>query len=245
MRCYWPAPPREFQLSEQEVHVWCAELDLPDFDLQHYQALLSSEELERASRYRFPGDQKRYILRRGILRELIGRYLNSPATSARFTANEFGKPALAEGFNSRLKFNLSVSEDVALIALTEGREIGVDIERVRQDFEVERIARRFFSIYEQTQLHKASFHQKIEAFFNCWTRKEAYVKAHGQGLTLPLDQFDVSLLPSEPARLLATRHAPAEIQRWSMQHLSPIPGYVGALVVEGGDWQLICWKYLP
>ena len=244
MKCFWHEPPKEIRLHRDQVHVYCLELDWLRSKLQNIQALLSPDEMERAHRYHFEIDQRRFILRRGFLRQLLGAYLRIAPSQIRFSVNEYGKPALDSSLNAYLRFNLSFSEDLVLFAIAYEREVGVDVERVRSDFEIDAVARRFFSTLEQSFLRKLPHHHQAEAFFCGWTRKEAYLKAHGRGLSLPLDQFDVSLLPGEPAKLLATRHAPADVQRWRMLHLEPAPGYVAALVVEGGNWNASCWRLI-
>jgi 4'-phosphopantetheinyl transferase len=138
---------------------------------------------------------------------------------------------------------LSHSDGLVLYAITRGREVGVDVERLRPDFAVLEVAKKFFSRREVTALVALPENQWPKAFFNCWTRKEAYIKARGEGLTLPLDRFDVSLVPGEPAALLYTNDDPQEASRWSLQELVPESGYVAALAVEGHDWRLKCWQW--
>jgi 4'-phosphopantetheinyl transferase len=145
--------------------------------------------------------------------------------------------------HGELGFNLAHSHELALYAITRGREVGIDLERIRSNLVDEQIAERFFSPREVVVLRGLPTHRQREAFFNCWTRKEAYVKAKGQGLSIPLDQFDVSLAPGEPAALLSTQWHPQEASRWSLQKLNPGCGYVAALAVEGHDWQVKCWQW--
>jgi 4'-phosphopantetheinyl transferase len=162
----------------------------------------------------------------------------------RFDYSNHGKPKLAKTFGQgRLSFNLSHSGGLALYSVTLGREIGIDLERVWEDLEYEQIAERFFSPREGTMLRRLPARQRPEAFFNCWTRKEAYLKARGEGLSLPLNQFDVSMAPGEPAALLNVWDDPQEATRWTLQELIPAPGYVGALAVEGHAWRLTRWRW--
>jgi len=245
--CLWPLPPATLVLSAGEVHVWCADLDQPSLGLPGLQESLDAEELARASRFRFERDRDRFIARRGLLRDLLGRYLVIPARQIRFTYNDFGKPELAVVSpavldQEALSFNLSHSAGLALYAFTRKSQVGVDIELVRSDFQHEQVAERFFSINERLALSSLPAQERAQAFFACWTRKEAYIKAHGEGLSLPLDQFDVSLAPGEPARLLAARGGLEGVEQWSLQHLTPALGYVGALAVRGLGWQLLCWQ---
>ena len=138
---------------------------------------------------------------------------------------------------------MSHADGVALYAVTRGRDVGVDIERIRADMASERIAARFFSPREVAALRALRPDRQGEAFFTCWTRKEAYVKARGAGITAGLDQFDVSLAPDEPAAILANREASEAHRRWSLHHLTPGPGYVGAVAVEGDGHTLTCWQW--
>ena len=131
-----------------------------------------------------------------------------------------------------------------LIVVARGRELGVDIERTRPDVLKDGIAERFFSQLEVTMLRALPAHLQADAFFNCWTRKEAYIKARGEGLSLPLDKFDVSLAPGEPAAVLGTRIGPEELSRWSLRELAVGAGYAAAFVAEGRDWRLKCWQLL-
>ncbi|HEX9921799.1 MAG TPA: 4'-phosphopantetheinyl transferase superfamily protein, partial [Anaerolineae bacterium] len=162
------------------------------------------------------------------------------------TYSPTGKPSLATSSQHDqpdLRFNLSHSHELALYAVTYGRDVGVDLEHVSRKIEAMQIADRFFSPSEVSVLRSLPGHLQRDAFFNCWTRKEAFIKAKGDGLSLPLDQFDVSLRPGEPAVLLSTHFDPQETGQWSLQALSPGPGYVGALALAGHGWQLRCWQW--
>jgi 4'-phosphopantetheinyl transferase len=240
----WRHPRAGLTLSSAEVHVWRASLDLDSSCVEHLQHALSADELQRAARFHFPRDRRRFTVARGVLRDILGRYLGVPPSEPGFRYSAYGKPALGAGFDAvGVRFNISHSHEMALFAVTCGREIGVDIEYLSREIRGEEIAQHFFSAHECASLRALPAAAKHEAFFNCWTRKEAYIKAHGEGLSLPLDQFDVSLAPGEPAALLATRNDPREVQRWSLQALTPGPGYVAALAVEGQGWQLACWHW--
>ncbi len=238
----WSFPPEYLQLRESEAHVWRFYLDLPSDEVSRMDALLPSEELQRADRFRFKTDKDRYIARRGFLRNVLGRYLDIPPAQVNYSYNTFGKPLLANDDGSqKLRFNLAHSSGLALIAVTRGREIGVDIEQIRNDVEIEPLAERLFSESERDNLRSINKRGKLRAFFTCWTRKEAYLKARGEGLSFPLDQFTVSFLPGEPPRLLTVKNNPSEVERWTLFHLEPSPGYAAALAVEGVLQQLKCW----
>jgi 4'-phosphopantetheinyl transferase len=240
----WLLSPTGLTLARAEVHVWRTSLDPDPSSIAHLQHTLSADEVQRAARFHFPRDRRRFTVARGVLRDILGRYLGVPPSDIEFRYSAYGKPALADGFDTAaVQFNISHSHEMALFAVTRDREIGVDIEYLGREVRGEDIAERFFSVHERTVLRALPAVAKHQAFFNCWTRKEAYIKAHGEGLSLPLDQFDVSLAPGEPAALLATRSDPQEARRWSLQALDPGPDYVAALAVEGQGWELTCWQW--
>ena len=240
----WRSPRGIYVLPSDEVHVWRASLDRMRGHLVSLARLLSPDERERAHRFHFEVDRQRSILARGLLRLLLGHCLCRSADQLQFEYNKFGKPNLANSLYPSLQFNLSHSGDLVLIALSRGRALGVDIERMRMDVAVTEIAARFFSAVECEALQMVAPAARREAFFACWTRKEAYLKARGDGLSLPLAQFDVSFLPGDEPRLLATRHDPAEVHRWSLSALEGGECYKAALVVEGGDdCTLKCWEW--
>ena len=240
----WYPPPVPLTLGNNEVHVWCASLDLPASQVQSLQNTLVIEELRRAERYYFQKDRKHFIVARGVLRDILGRYLKIEPGQLRFCHNPYGKPGLAgETGGETLCFNVSHSHGLALYAITRDRAVGVDVEFIRPDLATEDIAERFFSPREVAVLRTLPANIQPEAFFNCWTRKEAYIKAKGKGLSIPLDQFDVSLAPGEPATLLSVNGESKEASRWSLQELDVGSGYAAALAAEGHDWQLKCWQW--
>ncbi len=206
---------------------------------------LSLEECARADRFHIARDRNRFIVARGSLRVILGSYLNQAPAAVNFCYSNYGKPALSDEnsvVTNGVTFNLSHANELALIAVTRDRQVGVDIEFIRPDFASEKIAARFFSRQEVEVLQGLPGAQRAEAFFKCWTRKEAYIKALGEGMSMPLDQFNVSLAPGSAASLLGNLRDPAEVSRWSMQDLSPGPGYFAAVAVEGDAWQLKCWQ---
>ena len=205
---------------------------------------LSEKEVMRADRFYFERDRKHFIVGRGVLRAILGIYLGMEPDQLEFSYGAYGKPYLADGCGEReVRFNLSHSNELALYAFVRGREIGVDLEYIRDIPDIEQIAARFFSARENIVLHGLPAAQKQEAFFRCWTRKEAYIKAIGNGLTHPLDQFDVSLAPGEPARLLTVAGEPDKTKRWALRELAPAPGYQAALAVSGHDLRIQHWQW--
>ena len=182
----WSPAPKDLILADNEVHVWRAQLELPSSQVQRLRGILTDDELDRANRFSFEIDRQRFIAARGTLRSILSCYITIYPSHLRFYYNQYGKPFLAPEFSSYLlNFNLSHSGSMALYAITRNMEIGVDVERVRSDFEYEEIAKRFFSVNEVAILRTIPTEKKLEAFYNCWTRKEAYIKAHGKGFVPP------------------------------------------------------------
>lgn len=241
---FWHIPPAALQLAENEVHVWRTSLAVPAGSVERLQLLLVDEEIARAGRFYFEKDRQHWIVARATLRALLGRYLNLEPQRVCLACNDYGKPAISSPrAGQRLHFNLSHSGDLALYAFSYAGEVGVDVEQMRANVDYTELATHYFSDYECAALRALPVDRQEEAFFLCWSRKEAYIKARGKGLSLPLAQFDVSLLPDEPARLLGSREEPEITERWSLAALFPGPGYAGALVAEGSDWQLRCWQW--
>lgn len=242
----WNSPPKTVTLPSNAVHVWRASLAVSASYLRTLEGTLTADECARAERFYFQEHRERFIAGRGLLRNILSRYLDREPAQLRFCYNSYGKPALiTETGTEGLRFNLSHSHDMALYAVTRDREIGVDIERFRPDVEAEKLAERFFSPGEAAALRALPEQLRTEGFFNCWTRKEAYIKAEGRGMSIPLSTFDVSLTPGEPVALLHSQKPPEETSRWSLQALNPAPGYAAALAVKGHDWELRCWQWSP
>lgn len=237
----WQKPSSSLMLGADEVHVWRASLNSPHHRLQYLHGMLASEECERAARFHFAHDRRNFIAARGLLREILSHYLELPPHTLQFRYTSHGKPYLTYDCGGQwLRFNVSHSGELALYAISRGRELGVDIEEIRTDIEHKQIASNFFSKQEVAALHALPVHLQQEAFFLCWTRKEAYIKAIGEGLSLPLHSFDVSVTPGTPASLLAVRGNAQEAARWTLQALEPGPNYQATLVAEGNEWRLKC-----
>ncbi len=240
----WKSPQGELRLSEHEVHVWQASLNASSSLIQHLQQFLTEDEVARASHFAFERDRQHFIVAHGVLRAILSRYLCVDPGDLRFDANAYGKPSLDQPRGEpRLHFNLAHSHELALYAFSYAREVGIDVEYLRAGFDFEELATYSFSPYEQSILRALPAPAKQEAFFRCWTRKEAYMKAKGKGLSIPLDLFDVSLGPGEPPALIHSREDPQEMVRWSFRDLDPCSGYASALVVEGSTWDLNCWLW--
>ncbi len=211
------------------VHVWQRPLRAPAADVEACRELLSSAEREKALRYRVERPRSDFILTRGTLRSLLAKYLHKTPNDVLFQYTKYGKPFLEDRCD--LRFNVSHCEGLALLAFVRRREIGVDVEKVRPQSDVTKLAERFFSVRERNHLRTLSGDELHSAFFRCWTRKEAYIKAKGEGLSLPLHQFDVSIDPNSPRILLATRPDGSEANRWTIYNVQTFPGYVAALAV--------------
>jgi 4'-phosphopantetheinyl transferase len=240
----WRIPPADLRLVENEVHVWRTLLEIPISEVERLQEVLVDEEIERARKFYFEKDRRHWIVAHAALRILLGRYLNINPRSLRSTSNDYGKPSIAyPPAGTRLHFNLSHSGGLALYAFTSDRHIGVDVEYMRPGIEYRELATSHFSARECAALRALPADVQEEAFFLCWSRKEAYIKARGKGLSLSLDQFDVSLAPNQPAALLGSREEPHATEHWSLHALAPGTRYAGALAVEGFDWELCCWQW--
>lgn len=227
-------------LDINEVHLWRLNLQATAYSADQWLAILSADEKSRAARYHRDIDRKYFITARAVLRQLLGSYLKKDPETLIFSYSEKEKPSVggAES-DSGIEFNLSHSGDLALLAFARSREIGVDVEQIRRDFDTAKIAARFFSEAEQKQLAALPDNQRSDAFFLCWTRKEAYIKATGKGLSLPLHQFDVSLAPKEQNALLATRPDPLERAKWTMRDINVPAEYAAAICVSGSGWRLV------
>lgn len=244
MGSLWPLPPASYPLSDNDVHVWRADLDVPSWRVAALARTLSPDERARAERLRSLVDRARAIVARGVLRALLARYLHRDPSTLTFQYNAFGKPALPdEPGMGAIRFNVSHADGLALYALARSRAVGVDIERVRAEMAAERIAERFFSPREVATLRGLDPALQGTAFFACWTRKEAYMKARGVGISVGLDRFDVSLAPHDPPAILATREAGETSARWSLHHLAPAPGYIGAVAVAGAGCGCTRWRW--
>ncbi len=219
-------------LNKDLFDIWCFTFK-PNLYLDSFEKLLSDEEIKRAQRLQIQKARDHFVVGRGFLRLILAEYLDTEPYRLDFHYNQYGKPVLAKEFNgSGVTFNLSHSHNRALYGVAVGRTIGVDIEKMRSGMNYLKIAARFFSKNETEVLQSLPEDQHKHGFFNCWTRKEAYLKAMGQGLFSPLRQFDVSLAPGEKAELQGHDLGPEEITRWFIQDLDFDPDYKAAFVIE-------------
>jgi 4'-phosphopantetheinyl transferase len=213
-----------------EIHVWAVRLTASAAVNRVYRILLSDEEIARADRFAFEHLRHSYELSHGALRLLLAHYLERGPRDIKFTFGPRGKPAVQD---SRIRFNMAHSSGLALYAFTRDCDIGVDVEEIRSIPEIEQIAVRYFCRPEASEvLSIDDVSARHEAFFRCWTRKEAYIKAVGDGLYLPLDQFQVTLLPGDGSRFVHIGNDIGTARNWTLQHLDPAPRYVGALAYK-------------
>ncbi len=243
-----PLVPRCFAspsgLATDEVHLWIADLDAPMFTFPTLTETLSADEKARARRFHFERDKRRLVARRGTLRAILGFYLAVDPNRLRFCYGRHGKSGLADGVSGGvIQFNVCSSDGVAVYAFTRIRKIGVDIEHVHDMPEMDGLAAQFFSEREYDTFRRLPKGVRKKAFYNCWTRKGAFIKAIGTGFHHPLKSFDVSLMPDEAARISAIRGDPTTIGRFSIQDLKVFPGFTSALVMEGQGWYSEGWLY--
>jgi 4'-phosphopantetheinyl transferase len=225
-----PQFPDVCELQSDAVHVWRRSLAVDPATLERMSNVLSEEERERAARYRVEHARNAFVLTRSALRLLLGAYLDQSPQSLRFQVTEYGKPFLDSELHFR--FNVSHTEGLALLAFAQKRGVGVDVEKIRAQPDARKLARRFFSETERHQLEHIPAPELPAAFFRCWSRKEAYIKAKGEGLSLPLHEFDVAVEIAPTEILLATRPDPREARRWLLRDVPAPPGYAAAVAVS-------------
>ncbi len=223
-----PAP----LLSPSDIHVWEISLTTTQEKTAELAKLLSPDETSRASRFHFEQDARKYVTARGSLRAILGGYLRIPPRELRFVCSKHGKPSLDDA-QGEIRFNVSHSGELALIAVAQTQNVGVDVEAMREDVETDKLAERFFSVQEREAIRALAPEQRVQAFFRCWTCKEALLKAQGVGLFRSLNSFDVEVNPALPARLLGTRPDAAECGRWHLYDIHVPSGYAAAVAIEG------------
>lgn len=228
-------PPDIVRIGSKGVHVWKNFLDADEETIQRFFTMLSEQEKQRALRFHAARHCRQYIAAHGLLRVILGGYVEADPKSLTFCTNAYGKPFLCpDQKTAPLFFNLSHSHNLCVIAVCSGLEVGIDVEYVNRDINAPELANRFFSKKEIEKINSLPENLLKYAFYRCWTRKEAYLKAKGKGLSLGLHQFEVSLLPTEPAVILRSDGSPEDVDRWHLFDLDLYPWYIGALAVAEG-----------
>ena len=226
----WQPPPPP-PLAERAVHVW--RIRLGEGDVSDFVADLSADECERAERFHFPSHRRDYIIAHSMLRRILGLYAQGESLANEFHIGPYGKPSLPRrGRATPIEFSLAHSGELALVAVSRGSQVGIDVERWSDRIQHLELAERFFSPQECASLRTQEPQLLTQAFFAAWSRKEAYIKATGYGVSRGLGHFDVALDPNAPAQLLADRLDASACGRWSMTSLDVGPGYSAALVAE-------------
>jgi 4'-phosphopantetheinyl transferase len=250
----WPAPPLDWPLalcqaqstgpSAIEIHVWAATLDVAPAALAAYSATLCPAELERAARFRVERDRNRFVAGRGLLRAILSRYLQTGPRQIEFAYGARGKPSLGKAFvGNGLEFNLAHSHNLALLAVTNAGQIGVDVERIGSNADTRQLVAHFFSARESAAFDSLPKDLKPVTFFNVWTRKEAWLKATGEGIGHLLNQMEVLFPPDTPARLLSLPGDARTAGKWDLYDLSPAPGFAAALAIAKPSPRPCCWRW--
>ncbi len=232
----WQGDDGNLALARDRVIVWRVDLDVDERRVMAMRHLLTPDEVARADRYKFDRHRRRFTMARAILRTQLGHYLNKAPKSVVIQTTSFGKPFVDQPFASNaVRFNVSHSHELALIAFTQDAPIGVDLEWRYISVDHMSIANKYFSAEEVRQYVALPPEQQEIAFYNCWTRKEAYIKAIGEGLSHPLDDFIVAFLPGEPARLVSDRSDPDAPKIWQFAALNLHEDYASAICVKKSD----------
>jgi 4'-phosphopantetheinyl transferase len=242
----WRSPPKDLTLPPNEIHVWRAFLDQPMPLVTWFARQLSADERKRAARFHFAHDQRRFTVSRGLLRILLSGYMQCSPESIQFCYTPYGKPTLAEGTGTMLPhFNLSHSHELVLYAFSRTQEPGIDVELVRPIAEAKRIAERFFSARENAVLAALAPAEMQKYFFIYWTRKEAYLKARGIGLSADQESIDTDLLSEQQVDAQGGDENAQKGAQWFLHDLAPAPGYVGALATQEYDTRIVYWQWTP
>ena len=236
----WPTPSSIPQLAAGEVHVWRIDLDIPDARWQALRSLLSDDELAKAERFHFAKHRRRTIVSHAALRILLGQYLPCPPRNIAFSYNTHGKPCLADQ-TRRIKFNLSHTQEIMLVAFVLDSEVGIDIESVTRKVDYMGVGQRWFSALESHTLQSLPERERVDAFFRAWCRKEAYIKARGEGMSHPLQRFSVALDKHEP-RLVEHLDDSRETRRWTFIDVDVAENYRATVVAETASWRVGCYR---
>jgi 4'-phosphopantetheinyl transferase len=237
----WTPPTESAILKTNEVHVWKASLDIAESRLAALRDVLSPEERSRSHTYRSQDDRRRFVVARALLKTILGRYLRANLNELCFAISETGKPELHPYLQAGIRFSLSHCGECALFAFAQDSDVGVDIEQVCADYPVDSVAQLFFTDQEQARFTSLPDCLRDRAFFVCWCRREAIVKALGYGLPFGLARIEVSMAPDEPAQLFSTRDQAIDTRKWSLVDLPVGDGYEGAVAIKDPAPILKCW----
>lgn len=239
----WQMPSVQPRLEPGEIHIWRVCLDRERASARGFFEVLSADEKQKAGKYHFEQDRDNFVVARGILRQMLGGYLDMPPGEIRFSYSQYGKPALDFGMNANgLRFNVSHSNGLALYAVAREQEVGIDIECIDESFAIRPVAATCFSPSEMSVLDELPSDRQPAAFFSGWTRKEAYVKAVGEGVSMPLQEITVSLLPDDLQISMAANDR-SEARNWCLVTLPFDSDYAAALAVEESIGKLSCWQW--
>ncbi len=233
----WCPQPLDLQVSTDEIHIWRLLISDVEVATRRVLAVLTPSERDRATHLAIPAARQEFIVGRAVLRHVLGNYLDCRPADVPLGRGPHGKPGLLGG-HPDIRFNVSHSHGLVLYGVARGREVGVDVERIRPVPDGRQLAERFFSRREARELSQLPATEFATGFFNCWTRKEAYAKATGFGLALPLDSFEVSLAPGTPATLALLDVAAPQKRSWDIRAIPLGDAYVGAVVSEGTGWRV-------
>jgi len=239
IQCSYEVPAK--MISSNEVHIWSLFFNAADGYTETLQSNLSVDESERAAKFHFEKDRRRFIIARGALRTILGYYLGKKPNAIIFNYTSFGKPMIADNQNNNINFNISHSDDLALYAITLNRKIGIDVERIKNDIHVLQIANKFFSPKEIAALESADKKNQHKIFFQLWTRKEALVKGLGESLSFPLEQINVSSIIGNSLSPILLPCNYKENLNWYVQDLYPKEGYTAAIAAENNNCNILCW----
>jgi 4'-phosphopantetheinyl transferase len=240
----WPPPPTQWPLGHGAIHVWAGNLQAPEERILALAKTLSSDETARAARFHSDRDRNRFIVGRGLLRTILTRYVGGVPTGLAFSYGPKGKPALASTARQRPPlFSVAHGEDLLILAVSRDCEVGVDVEYIRPCEDAESIAANHFSSHEASVLRSLPAAQRLEAFYRLWTRKEAWLKATGDGIGESLSQVEVSFLANEPARLVSLFGSAEAVQNWTLCEIHPAAGFMAALAAPAPDIRLNCWHW--
>jgi 4'-phosphopantetheinyl transferase len=240
----WSRPPAKLQLDKRYIDVWQSPVRLPAEQLEKYANSLSAEERQRAAKFAIPDKYEEYVVSHGLLRKSLAHVLGRAVSEFEFDYGASRKPFLKKTDASQNPvFNISHSHGQVLVAISMNRNIGVDIEKIRNNVEYEKLALRFFSAAEHAALMQLPETQRVAAFFATWTRKEAFVKAVGKGIAFGLSEFEVNIDPLESPKMLVTRWDPTDVEKWLLASIETENDYFATVASDGGQFQLRCWQW--